>query len=490
MVQSLSRNTNRLRKHLHELAPTYRRIINEVRDEVPESKLLGLTATPVRHNDKATAALGKIFNDKIIFSVPMSQLIANGTLSKPIPNQIQTNLDIETIIDYKEIADIQRMHDIPESLVRKIAHSNERNDLIVEEYVKNKDKYGKTLIFALNGIHCMALNDAFHARGIKSDFVYTRNKGSYNNAVIERFKNNQLDVLININILTEGNDIPDIQTIFLTRPTSSDALLMQMVGRGMRGVEAGGTATVNIVDFCDKWSDIMHWLNPELIFGEEAEIVDPTYHRSDFILIPWDLIRAIMKGISYKGTGVLKRETALPVGWYNIIDEGGNDEQILVFESQALDFEHLQNDLEIYQQKVDDKINNDESLVDEYFNDFGVAPTENELHDIVSYYRLENKFPELQTFEARDKVDPYILAQKFLEENIGVEDKKNKIEEVYKENKQLIDNLYGGKDYYTRRIDDFMNYPDGVTPLGTVIEEIEKDCLPKRAEKPLKYRRR
>ena len=487
MVQSISRNTNRLQKNLHDkviivvdeahhtLAPTYRRTINEIRKKNPAAKLLGLTATPIRANEKDTAALGKIYSNKIIYQVSMSKLISDGTLAKPIPNQIQTNLDIETIINDKEIGEIQKFKEIPESLVDKIARTNERNDVIVDEYIRNKDKYGKTLIFALNGIHCMALNDAFHAKGIKSDFVYTTNKTSYNNEVIERFRNNQLEVLININILTEGSDIPDIQTIFLTRPTSSDALLMQMVGRGMRGVGAGGTETVNIVDFCDKWSDITRWLNPEIIFGDDAEIVDPVYgsvRRYD--LIPFDLIRAIMKGISYKGVGVLKRENVLPVGWYNIIDEEGNDEQILVFENQMRGYDNLKADLENNLQNVESSVDN-EDIGEKYFDEFGLAPTENELRDLVYYFVLENKFPEMQTFELRDKIDPYKLAQEFISQDFGMKTVRNKIAEIYKENRQLIDNLYGGRDYYERRIIDFMMYPDGVAPLGTIVEEVEKE---------------
>ena len=491
MVQSLSRNTNRLQKNLHKkviivvdeahhtLAPTYRRIIEEIRKKVSDAKLLGLTATPVRHSDKATAALGKIFDQKIIFSVPMSKLISDGTLAKPIPHTIQTNVDIETIIDEKEIGQIQKMREMPESLVDKIARTNERNDIIVGEYVKNQSKYGKTLIFALNGIHCMALNDALRARGIKSDFVYTWNKGSSNSEIIQRFRDNNhpnhIDVLININILTEGSDIPDIQTVFLTRPTSSDALLMQMVGRGMRGVGAGGTETVNIVDFCDKWSDITRWLNPEIIFGEDSEYKEPEiYGQGDFILIPFDLIRAIMKGISYKGTGVLKRDTALPIGWYNIIDESGNDEQILVFENQITGYEKLQRDLESSSGNVECALT-DEKLSEEYFKDFGLTPPENELRDLVLFYQLENKFPALQTFEQRDKVDPYKIAMEFSAQDLGMKTTRNKINEIYKENRQLIDNLYGSRDYYERRIIDFMMYPDGVVPLGTIVEEVEKE---------------
>ena len=38
---------------------------------------------------------------------------------------------------------------MPESLLEKVAKTNERNSVIVDEYIKNKDVYGKTIIFAL-----------------------------------------------------------------------------------------------------------------------------------------------------------------------------------------------------------------------------------------------------------------------------------------------------------------------------------------------------
>ena len=90
-----------------------------------------------------------------------------------------------------------------------------------------------------------------------------------NSKVIDAFKNNKLDVLVNVNIMTEGSDVPDIQTVFLTRPTQSEGLLMQMIGRGMRGKQAHGTETANIVDFHDQWSTYNKWLNPEWIVCDE-----------------------------------------------------------------------------------------------------------------------------------------------------------------------------------------------------------------------------
>ena len=63
----------------------------------------------------------------------------------------------------------------------------------------------------------------------------------------------------------------------------------------------------------------------------------------------------------------------------------------------------------------------------------------------------------------------------FSAQDLGIKTTRNKVNEIYKENRQLIDNLYGSYTDYERRIVDFMMYPDGVVPLGSIIEEVEKE---------------
>ena len=462
-------------------APTYRTIIDKIRKHRPDSKLLGLTATPMRGTEKETKTLWKIFeSEKPVFEITMNQLISNGTLSKPIPKTIETNVDIETIIDDKEIAHIQRMHEMPESLVDKIARTNTRNNIIVDEYARNAEHYGKTIIFALNGIHCMALDDAFKARGIKSGFIYTHNND--NAATIERFRDNNhpdhIDVLININMLTEGSDIPDIQTVFLTRPTSSDVLLMQMVGRGMRGTDAGGTPTVNIVDFCDKWSDITRWFNPKLLFDLSDTELEPiekvTYEPVTYTLYPWDLIRAVMRGITYKGAHVIKEDTVLPSGWFNIVDELGNEEQILIFENQLEGYAKLFDDVKYIRANVGDTKLDARELLIAYFSNLGVSPLEDDLREVISYYNREGIFPELQTFDEREKIDPYHIAKDLKDKPQSFTDTLKQIKQIYDEHRDMIDNLYGGYDAYKEKVVNFMQYPNGFVPLGTAIEETDK----------------
>ena len=471
----------------HTLAPSYRRIIKVIRAKRPDAKLLGLTATPVRLTDKATGMLMKIFDNQIVYSVTMSELIANGTLSTPKYIPIETNIDIESIIELDERKYIQKWGEFPESLVSKVAKTNERNDIIVEEYVRNKEKYGKTIIYALNAIHCDTLNEAFKKRGIRSGYVYSLKGNAENQKMIERFRCNDredgIDVLININILTEGSDIPDIQTVFLTRPTTSDVLLMQMVGRGMRGIGCGGTATVNIVDFCDKWTSITSWLNPKFLFGEqeveEKEIVFK-YERVD--LIPVEAIRDIVKGITYKGAEIKGRSSTLPVGWYDIIDEDGNDTKLLVFENQLEGYEKFKDE---FVSCIENTTLKSHDIITRYFRTFGMLPGENEVENLLQYIRQEEEFPELHRFQVREQIEPFAIAKKIQNENMTYIDTMKLISDTFENNKKIIIGLYGNFEYYKGKVLDCLMFPRGIVPIGTKVEEVEKEVYELSTE-PLK----
>ena len=201
-VQSLVRNlgylTASLKKKViivvdeahHALAPSYRKIINAVRQKCPEAKLLGLTATPIRYTDMGTVSLLKLFEQKIFYAIPLSRLIADGTLATPINLKRETNVEIETYIDKDELKKVLAKGDLTEQAVNKIAKINERNEVIIKEYLDNKEKYGKTIVFALNIIHCDVLADMFVKNGVKCDRVYSGMDDSVKDAIIERFRDN------------------------------------------------------------------------------------------------------------------------------------------------------------------------------------------------------------------------------------------------------------------------------------------------------------
>ena len=491
-VQSLVRNLPFLRSVLgnkvmvvvdeahHTLAPSYRSIIKEIQRQGGTVKLLGLTATPVRMQEADTARLMKLFDDQIIHSVPMSSLIARGYLSTPHCQRVDTKIDFDTTITLDEQRYIKKWGELSPETMERIARMAERNTLIADTYMQNREQYGKTLIFALNATHCISLCQELQNRGVRCDYIYCAHAG--NPEKIARFQRGELDVLVNINVLTEGSDVPDIQTVFLTRPTTSDVLLMQMIGRGMRGESSGGTATVNIVDFHDMWGSFTHWLNPEFLFDSQEPDEEPEQEgisvsvSGEQELIPLAQIRELFDGVQtmvdpQRGVPMF---STLPVGWFDVLDDEGNDRKLLVFESQTEGYADL-----VQQAKwvMDNPAYSGEDALAEHFNDFGLVPTAHELQMLLDTCRISGEMPTLYPFTQRNEIDAALLAKRLLRENVGIADLDDRICAVYEEYSQIIDSLYGGKEEYLQRVMDFIRYPKGIQPLGMKVEELPEESL-------------
>ena len=264
----------------HATAKTYRRLIKHVDENVDDFRMLGLTATPFRTAEYEKGLLVKVFPDDIIYKTDLRTLIDRGILSEPYFKEIKTDIDMTKVLDEKELDNIKffDIDSIGKATAKTIAENSERNHRIVDHYIENKSTYKQTLVFALNIDNAIALNSLFNSKeGVKSEYVVSAivdektgvARKEDNTEKIKQFRNGELDVLVNVNILTEGTDLPQIQTIFLARPTISTILMTQMIGRGLRGKEAGGTKKAYIVGFIDDWKDKVAWVNPEKLFIEE-----------------------------------------------------------------------------------------------------------------------------------------------------------------------------------------------------------------------------
>ena len=458
----------------HTLAPSYRKIIDEIRRLSRQVKLLGLTATPFRLTDPETSQLMTIFDHKIIYEVSPETLIVKKILSRPQCIKVDTNIDFETNITLDEEKYIRKWGELSPATLERMARVKERNTLIADQYIQNKEKYGKTLIFALNAEHCIGLCEELQKRGVRCDYVYSYHEG--NETKIDRFRRGELDVLVNIQIMTEGTDVPDIQTVFLTRPTSSDVLLMQMIGRGMRGKDYQGTETLYVVDFHDMWGRFTDWLSPEEVLWPfmPLEEQNRTLESSKPKLVPWEQIHDILEEIDvrYMGTGELPSLAVLPVGWYDIDDEEWEDRKLLVFDCQVSGYDELLKNME---RTFGDPDYTGQMALDEFFTGFGLCPKARDLQLFLDTYREE--YPHLYFFKDQKEIDAYTLAQKLRANNVGIADLDGNIEGFYNDHKDLIDSVYGSQEEYSQRVYDFIRYPNGVVPLGMKIAEIPEDSL-------------
>lgn len=194
--------------------------------------ILGLSATPKvrqKHGWDSKLKIGKYsFKD----------LVDLGFLAKPI--LITKNISSDYGITFK------RNGMLDETL---IADDKKRNHNIVDIYDENRKSFGKTLLFAVNKDHANKLEKLFSARGIETFLIHSDVENPYR--VLEEFKSTSdiNCIAIAVRMLIEGVDIPDLNTVFLAKPVTSDIEFSQMVGRGSRKTDKKNT--FNVVDLYD-----------------------------------------------------------------------------------------------------------------------------------------------------------------------------------------------------------------------------------------------
>ena len=347
----------------HAPAPSYRRFIEALRIRYPKLCLLGLTATPTYTDQKKRGWFGKLFPQGILYQVSPSELQAAGILAKPIYEEPRTHV-IPNFDDNEYQKWLGTYQDIPEHIIKSLAENRERNELIANWYVSNKEQYGKTIIFADRWAQCEALAALLTHRGVEADSVYShvdaslptveernRRTRDENARTLAKFRAAKSGVLLNVRMLTEGTDLPDVQSVFLTRQTTSEILLTQMIGRALRGPKFGGTEEARIVCFIDDWKQMINWAGFHDLRGSAGNDTTKKVEHPPLQLISIELVSRLARQMD---SGQLVAEcpflSLIPIGWYMVeyqVSKAGSDdvddkhEMILVFDAQEEAYKKL-----------------------------------------------------------------------------------------------------------------------------------------------------
>lgn len=216
----------------HAVADSYVNVIRELgffdpaqpakTDGRPSKLLLGVTATPER-GDKI--GLYPIFQ-KIVFERSLETMIRGGYLSPLLGLQVVTRIDIQGV-------EVQA-GDFVISQLSKILNTPDRNQIIVENFKKYASDRKRTLAFCCDVKHSKDLAEAFSNAGVKASYIHGAMTSDERKGVLRDFATGAVKLLANCQILTEGYDQADIDCILLGRPTYSQSLYMQMIGRGAR----------------------------------------------------------------------------------------------------------------------------------------------------------------------------------------------------------------------------------------------------------------
>ena len=207
----------------HALAKTYK----EMWERFPKAKFLGLTATPCRLNGKGFTDLF----DVLVQSWGVPEFISKGRLATYDFVSIKSDGVTQRLIDslQKRGADGDYQNKEMDMLLNK-KPSIERLYRSLEEFGKDR----KGIVYAINISHAQKITKLYQEHGVKAIAIDSKTPATERRQDIEAFKKGDIQVLVNVDIFSEGFDCPDVEFVQLARPTLSLAKYLQMVGRGLR----------------------------------------------------------------------------------------------------------------------------------------------------------------------------------------------------------------------------------------------------------------
>ena len=208
----------------HAAAGSWMKIVERCRELNPDTRLLGLTATPERADRKSL----RVCWDNVADQITIGELIASGNLIAPRTFVV----DVGVQADLRGVKKSMAEYDM--SAVEAIMDKMAVNDDVVRHW---KDKAGdrSTVVFCSTVEHAKHVCEAFRSAGVSAEVV--SQETSNRESILGRFDRGEIQVIVNVMVLTEGWDCQRVSCVVLLRPSSHKSTMIQMIGRGLRPVD-------------------------------------------------------------------------------------------------------------------------------------------------------------------------------------------------------------------------------------------------------------
>ncbi|MFL5785005.1 MAG: DEAD/DEAH box helicase [Bacteriovoracaceae bacterium] len=235
----------------------YQEVISRLRKNNPDLCVLGLTATPYRLglgwiyelavNGEVKSEEPRFFKE-CVFELPLSYMIRNKFLTSPVKVDIPV-----TCYDFSELTEKGRMYTMAE--VEELLKGQKKlTPLIVKNIVDITERFHRkgVMIFSSTVKHAEEILSYLpenEARLVVGDTTITER-----DEIVEDFKEKKFKYLVNVSVLTTGFDAPHVDVVAILRPTESNGLYQQIIGRGLR-LDPGKTDCF-ILDYTGMGHDI------------------------------------------------------------------------------------------------------------------------------------------------------------------------------------------------------------------------------------------
>ncbi len=215
----------------------YQDVIRKLQARNPQLCVLGLTATPYRLGlgwIYEYSQVGEIKTDKkrffkqCVYELPLSYMIKNKYLTVPVKVDIPV-----TCYDFSELSEKDRTFTTLE--VEQILKSQKRlTPFIIKNIIDITEKFNRQGVMIFSGSIKHAEEIMTYLPEDQARLVIGDTDMKDRDQIISDFKAKKFKYLVNVSVLTTGFDAPHVDVIAILRPTESNSLYQQIVGRGLR----------------------------------------------------------------------------------------------------------------------------------------------------------------------------------------------------------------------------------------------------------------
>ena len=288
-----------------------------LRVKFPAARIVNFSATPTR-------ADGQLMSGRILYSYPIARAIQEGyvkRLKAVVLNprtlryvRREDGQEIEVTLD-----EVRRLGEEDAGFRRSIVTSAETLSTIVSASIRQleklrtatNDKRLKIIASALNFEHCRQIVEAYRARGLRADYVHSREDGAANARVMDALNRHELDVVVQVRKLGEGFDHKFLAVAAVFSVFRSLSPFVQFVGRIMRVVEqnaAGHPSNNGVVVFhaganiARRWEDFQQYSEADQeYFDQLLPVEDLDFGQGDELEVQPGDMGARADGVDVRG---------------------------------------------------------------------------------------------------------------------------------------------------------------------------------------------
>ena len=347
--------------------PTFRETVKFITKTVKNFKYLGITSKPLHVNDTENTMMLRYYG-KLIYALESNTL--------PSCESINTNCLFET--EKEEKSFIKTYGKISVSLAERIASDASRNETVVNTYTENKEKYGKTVIYASNSAHCEKLYGMLTEKGTVCGKVYR----GVNEVPVDA----EVIVSADTSVNADG-----FKTAFITFPTKNRNKLLNFIAE-----------KEIIVEFCDKWGSDINWITAEKLISEYnvencSEKDKAEFEQSELEIFKDDYFETVAE---YEKCG---KTVSIPAARYILIDKDGGLHRMSVYEDQMHGFLAMKKDKNSWLSNMSVNVS---EIINKYFSYPCIRPLEYDIELYIENMRTREDPPMAQITENRKQFDP------------------------------------------------------------------------------------